>query len=312
MAGAEVSALVGVAGLQQHRMSLRPGGQRRDSAHVELRPVMFDGPDAAGIDVDSGVDVGQHGIGCPAVPELARHGEELLGPRVAVGVVEKAAAPEVLAGEGVRRRDDVPAGTTVGEMVECRELPCHLEGFVEGGVDGPGQPDPVGDARQRGQHGEGVRAAHHVEVVDPATMLPQSQPFGQEEEVEQSALGGAGQVHERVELDLAARAGIGPHGGVVDAREVGGQGESACGAFLPACSFAEPPPLWRSVRASAAGRRGRWVTEVTTSSSAPVSRCSADSRSATSSGSPTNCVSSRSFTTGSCSSGSGGQSSGSG
>ena len=54
-------------------------------------------------------------------------------------------------------------------------------------------------------------------------MLTQPQTFGQEEEVEQPALGGAGEVDEGVELDLAARAGVGPHGGVVYAREVRGQ-----------------------------------------------------------------------------------------
>ena len=80
-----------------------------------------------------------HGVGCPAVPEFARHGEELLGPLVAVGVVEEAAAAEVLAGERVRRGDDVPARAAVGQMVEGGELPCHLEGFVESGVDGSGQ-----------------------------------------------------------------------------------------------------------------------------------------------------------------------------
>ena len=138
-------------------------------------------------------------------------------------MVQEAAAPEVGAGEGIRRGDDVPAGAATGQLVKGGELPCHLEGFVEGGVDRPGQPDPVGDARQGRQHGEGVRPAHDVEIVDPAPVLTQPQPFGQEEEVEQSSLGGSGEVGERVEFDLAAGAGIGPHGGVVDPREVSRQ-----------------------------------------------------------------------------------------
>ena len=56
---------------------------------------MFDGPDATGFDIDSGVDVGDH-VGYPAAPELARHSEELLGAAVAVGVVEKADRAESL------------------------------------------------------------------------------------------------------------------------------------------------------------------------------------------------------------------------
>ena len=90
-------------------------------------------------------------------------------------------------------------------MVQRGELPCHLEGFVEGGVDGPGQAEPVGDRGERRQDGEGVGPADDVEVVDAAAVLAQPQTLGEEEEVEQSALGGARQVHERVELDLAAR-----------------------------------------------------------------------------------------------------------
>ena len=100
--GAEVAALVGVAGLQQNRMALRTGRQRRNPSYVEVRAVMADRSDPAGIDVDSGIDVGKHCVGCPAVPEFARHGEELLGPLITIGVAEEAAAPEVLAGECVR------------------------------------------------------------------------------------------------------------------------------------------------------------------------------------------------------------------
>ena len=167
--------------------------------------------------------VGDHRVGRPAVPELAGHGDELLGALIAVGVVEVAAATEVLAGERVRRRHHVPAGAAVGQVVQRGELPCHLEGFVEGGVDGAGQAEAVGDRRERGEHGEGVGSADDVEVVDAAAMFAQPQALGEEEEVEHAPLGGPGQVDERVELDLAARVGVRPHRGVVDAGEVRGE-----------------------------------------------------------------------------------------
>ena len=100
--GAEPTALVGVAGLQQYRMALRPGRQRRETAHVELRTRVFDAADPIRIDVDLGGDVGNDGVGRPAVPELAGHGEELLGPPVAVGRLEKTSAAEVRPGERIR------------------------------------------------------------------------------------------------------------------------------------------------------------------------------------------------------------------
>src|ERR1700758_2359379 len=118
MPGTERPTVVGVAGLQQHRMSLRPGRQRRQSAHIELGTMMVDARDAAGIDVGSVwpfIDVGQHGVGCPAVPEFACDGEELLGATVTIGVLQEAATPEVLAGEGVRRGDYIPSRTAVGQ-----------------------------------------------------------------------------------------------------------------------------------------------------------------------------------------------------
>ena len=172
-------------------------GSVPDPANVELRAVVLDHTNSAGVDVDSALPVGDHGVGRPAVPELARHGDELLGPLIAVGVVEKPAAAEVLAGERVRRGDHVPAGAAVGQMVEGGELPCHFEGFVERGVDGARQAEAVGDGGQRGQHGERVGSADDVEVVDAAAVLPQSQALGEEEEVEQAALGGLRQVRRR-------------------------------------------------------------------------------------------------------------------
>ena len=56
--GAERATVGGIAGLQQHRMALRRGRQGGDTAHVELRPAMFDDADAAGVDVDSVLPVG--------------------------------------------------------------------------------------------------------------------------------------------------------------------------------------------------------------------------------------------------------------
>jgi hypothetical protein len=111
---AERAAVVGVARLQQYRMPLRSGGQRREPAHAELRTRVFDAANPIRIDVDPGFEVGQHGIDFPAVPELTSDHEELLGPHIAVGVIEKSPAPEIFTGEGVRRGDHVPSGSAAG------------------------------------------------------------------------------------------------------------------------------------------------------------------------------------------------------
>ncbi|EUA26833.1 xenobiotic compound monooxygenase, DszA family, A subunit domain protein [Mycobacterium intracellulare] len=309
--GAEVAAVAGVTGLQQHGVALRPGGQRGHAVDAELRTEMVDDVDARRVGVGAGVGVGDHGVGCPAVPELARDADELLGPVVSVGVGEESAAAEVLPGERVGGGDHVPRRTPVGQVVQRRELPCHLEGFVEGGVDGAGQAESVGHRGERGQHGERVGTADDVEIVDFAAVLAQPQPLGKEEEVEQPPLGGLGKVHKRFERDLAARARIRPHRRVVHPGEVGAQVYLLA---LSRISNGHPVSPHRLAISSCERSRSacRWVTDVMTSSSAPVTRRSSSSRSATSSGLPTNCVEVRSATNACWASVRGSQKSGSG
>ena len=175
------------------------------------------------IDQHAALAVGHDGVVGPGVPQLAGHVDELLGPPVAVVALEEPAATEVLAGERVRRRDRVPRGATVAQVVERGELTGQLVGLVERRVQRGRQPDPVGHGGQRGEHGERVRSADDVEIEDAAPVLAQAQPLGEEEEVELAALGGLGEVHERGEVGLAARGRIAPHRRVVDAREVGGE-----------------------------------------------------------------------------------------
>src|SRR5213593_3057219 len=90
--GQKRAAVGGVSRLQQDGMALRRARQSAHSSNVELWPAMFDHTNSAGVDVDSAVLVGENGVGCPAVPEFAGHSDELLGPLVAVGVIQESAA----------------------------------------------------------------------------------------------------------------------------------------------------------------------------------------------------------------------------
>ena len=205
-------------------MALRPCGKRSHAANIELGTVKFHRVDSVRVHVDSPRPASARTASAAQLSQnCAGDGDELPRPPVPVGVIQEPATPEVLAGESIRRRHHVPAGATIGQVVECRELPCHFERFVEGGVDGADQAEAVGDGGQRCQHGEGVRPADDVEVVNAAAMLAQPQPLGKEEEVEQATLGGASQVHEGVELDLAARFGFRPHRRVVDTGKMCGE-----------------------------------------------------------------------------------------
>ncbi len=207
--GGELPALVGVARLDHHRVPLRGAGQGELARDVEVPAVMGEGAGGA--------------VGVPGVPQRPRRGHELGGAGVAIGPVQVAAAPEVLAGEGVGGGHHVPGGPAAAEVVQGGEPAGEFVGLVERGVDRGGESEASGDRGQRVEHGQGLGAADHVQVVEAALVLTQPQPLGEEEEVEQTAFGGAREVLEGGEVDLRARARIGPDGGVVDAGEVRGE-----------------------------------------------------------------------------------------
>src|SRR5699024_11618568 len=93
-AGGEVLPSGGGPGLEQHGPALRGAGQIALGAHRVVGALVRDP--------------------LPA-PVLLGHPHEGPGVGVAVGVVEIAAAAEVLPGPGVVRGDDVPAGAAPGE-----------------------------------------------------------------------------------------------------------------------------------------------------------------------------------------------------
>jgi len=115
---------------------------------------------------------------------------------------QKIPAAEILPGKGVPRRHHIPSRPPPGEMIQAGKLPRYFVRLVEGGVDGAGEAQAIGNSGQRSQDDEGVRAANHVQVIDLPTLLAKTQSFGEEEEVEAGSLRRAGHVGEGAELDL--------------------------------------------------------------------------------------------------------------
>src|SRR5690606_13595000 len=274
--GGELPALLRVTRLDDHRMPLRAAGQGEPAADREMRAAVLDRADGARPDERARLLVGDDRVRPPGVPQLTRQADELGRPPVPVGVVEVAAPAEVLAGEGVVGGHHVPRGPALAEVIQRGQPPGQLIRFVEGGVDGGGQADPLGHRGQGAEHGERLGPADHVEVVDAALVLAQPQALGEEEEVERAAFGRPGQMDERGEVDLAAGAGIGPDRGVVHPGEVGGQ--------MDPLAYHRSPPRWVSRAARKRPKRPRWyssgwlglctsasVTSPTTSTWSPTS-----------------------------------------
>jgi len=207
-------------------MTGRPCGDRGTSnkcVDVELGAAVPHARRHVVVEEHAGAGVGAHPALRPRVPQLLGERRELPRPLVPVGVVEIAAAPEVRPVEGIRARHGVPSGSPSRQVIEGRELTRQLVGLVEGRVERADQPDVLGDPRECGEDREGVGPTEHVELVDPTLVLAQSQPFGQEDVVEQPAFGGRGEVLEGGEVDLAACRRVGPHGGAVHAGKMGGE-----------------------------------------------------------------------------------------
>ena len=95
--------------------------------------------------------IGSDGVLIPGLEQLPGSAEERGGPIVSVLLGQEAGSPEVLARERVPGGDHVPRRPARGEVIQGRELPGHFVGLVEGGVDGAGQSEPLGD---RGQGGD--------------------------------------------------------------------------------------------------------------------------------------------------------------
>ena len=176
----------------------------------------------------------------------------------------------------IRGGDHVPCRAAIGEVVEAGELPCHLERFVERGVDGPGQTDVLGHRRQCGQHRERVRATDHVEVVDTAPVFTQSQTFGEKDEVQLRPVAvprRAGEMDERLELDLGLPAVDPTTPWCCSLPEM--RCEVNLLAVLAFPDHTGSPQRLASSSCERSRSACRKVAVVTTSSSAPVTFCSA-------------------------------------
>jgi hypothetical protein len=117
------------------------------------------------------VDGGRDGVVGPRVPDRAGGADELAGALVSQCVIKEAAAPEVLAGPGVVGGDGVPPRPAPGKEVEACQATGQVAGFVVRGVLRGDQADVLGDACERGQLRDRIRATGDVQIQDLAVLL---------------------------------------------------------------------------------------------------------------------------------------------
>jgi len=88
----------------------------------------------------------------------------------------------------------------VRDEVEARETTREVGRVVIRRVLGRDQPDPVRDRGQRGQLGDRVRPAGHVEIEDLPAVLAYAQALAEEERVEQAPFQQLRHLDERIDL----------------------------------------------------------------------------------------------------------------
>ena len=170
-----------------------------------------------GIEIETGFDVAHEGIVGKGIPQAGDDVVELAGALVALGVLHVVVEAEIERRIRVGRRDDIPAGASVRDMVERGKAAGDVIGLVKGSRAGGDQADVFGSAGQRGQQGERLERGHGVAALERVDRHVQhGEVIGHEEGVEFSGLEFPDQLLEmlKVEIGVRPRPGIAPGAGM--------------------------------------------------------------------------------------------------
>ena len=205
----EVASRLRGAGLHHHGPSLRRPRDVERLCNVEYPALVVDLVHLARIDEDAAHLVDHQRVVFIGVPQIEHQIDELLGPFIAVGVRRMTGDREILRNVG-RRRNDVPSGSALADVIERGELPRQQIRVLVGGRGRRHEPDPLGHLRQcRPQR-------HRLEMrrmTDPAAhvgvtvAVPAGRAVGYEHHVEQPALGRLRQP--AIVVDVVTRIGLG-------------------------------------------------------------------------------------------------------
>jgi len=156
--GGELLAALGGAGLQEDGGALGRGLADMGAGHLVILALVVDLADAAGLGVDTALGIEHDGIVAPRrVPQLVHDLQVLLGHGVALIVAQVAAAEAEVAGGGVEvAGDDVPADTTLGQVVEGRQAAGKVVGLLVGGGNGDTECEVLGGGGHGGHNERGL------------------------------------------------------------------------------------------------------------------------------------------------------------
>jgi hypothetical protein len=216
----EVLAVLGGAGLDQHRVALRRARDVERPAHREELALVIEDVELVGIEVAPRRLVVEERVVLPRIPQAGDDLHELAGAAVARGVIGLAVEVEVLRLGVGHRGDDVPRGAPTAQVIERRVLAGDVERLVVRRRAGRGEAEPVGDGGERGQERQRLEVDHPALAAELVLVLvvgADADAVRQEHHVELAALGGLRERRVVLEIEAAvgARVGMAPGGDVV-------------------------------------------------------------------------------------------------
>jgi hypothetical protein len=212
--GAQVAALLRVAGLEDDRLALRRPGDVERADDLEVLALVVKGVLLARIEEGAGGAVAGERVFLVGVPQALGDLDELQAASVAGVVVEVLRAGEVARRAGVTAGDHVPAGPAAGDELKGGEAAGDVERVVVGGGHGGDQAEVARADREGRQQRERLKA---VEVVRRGVGGDEL-AVDDEDEVELGLLGQAGL------LDVPVDVNAGVDGDVLVEPQVGRAG----------------------------------------------------------------------------------------
>ena len=187
----KLAAVVGGAGLHQHRLALRRARHVERAAHVEVLAVVIERVHLLRIEEQARLLVADEGVVVPRIPQRLHDLDEFLAAPVAhvLRLVRLVAEVERLG--RIAGGDHVPAGAAAAHQIERGEFARHRVGLLEAGRGGADQADVLGVARERREHRERLDPGDIVQPVQALLVGGEHRMgVGAEHHVEQPALGG--------------------------------------------------------------------------------------------------------------------------
>ena len=146
--GRELLAVVGGAGLHDHRPALRGARDVERAAHFQIFALVVEHAHFGGIEIQALLDVAHEGVVGEGIPQTGDDVVELAGPLVALGMLHVIVEAEIERRIRVRGGDDVPARAPARDVIERGEAARDVIGRIERRRPRRDQPDALGRAGQ--------------------------------------------------------------------------------------------------------------------------------------------------------------------